>query len=103
MGGQRALKCTFLEINYFRDKKYQEAIIEFEKALKIDPGLAEGYYGLGYAYCSKNQCEASLEYFKKAIELSPNYVDAYNGMAYAYNVLGKYDDTINYYSKALQL
>ncbi|MFA5008693.1 MAG: tetratricopeptide repeat protein [Candidatus Omnitrophota bacterium] len=90
-------------INYFREKKYNDAIAEFEKALKVDPNLAEGYYGLGYAYCSKNQCEASLPYFKKAIELSPNYVDAYNGMAYAYNILGKYTDTISYYLKAEKL
>jgi len=100
---KEAQECFQKGINYFREKKYDLAIAEFEKALKIDPNLAEGYYGLGYAYCSKNQCEASLAYFQKAIELSPNYVDAYNGMAYAYNILGKYDDTIKYYLKTLQL
>ncbi|MCK9573368.1 MAG: tetratricopeptide repeat protein [Candidatus Omnitrophica bacterium] len=100
---KEAQECFQKGLNYFREKKYEESIIEFEKALKIDPNLAEGYYGLGYAYCSKDQCEASLEYFKKAIELSPNYVDAYNGMAYAYNILGKYENTIEYYLKVLQL
>jgi len=100
---KEAQECFQKGINYFREKKHEEAIAEFEKALKIDPNLAEGYYGLGYTYCSKNQCEASLAYFQKAIELSPNYVDAYNGMAYAYNILGKYDDTIKYYLKTLQL
>jgi len=100
---KEAQECFQKGISCFREKKYEESIVEFEKALKIDPNLAEGYYGLGYAYCSKNQCEASLEYFKKAIELSPNYVDAYNGMAYAYNILGKYENTIECYLKVLQL
>ena len=90
-------------INYFREKKYEEAIAEFEKALKIDPNLAEGYYGLGYAYCYKNQSEAALSCFQKAIELSPNYADAYNAMGYAYSILGKYDDSINYYLKTLKI
>jgi len=89
--------------NYFREKKYEEAIVEFEKALKIDPNFAEGYYGLGYAYCYKNQSEASLQYFQKAIELSPNYTDAYNAMGYAYSTLGKYDESINYYLKTLKI
>jgi len=90
-------------IDCFREKKYEEAIAEFEKALKIDPNLAEGYYGLGYAYCYKNQCETSLSYFQKAIELSPNYVDAYNAMGYAYSILGKYEDSVNYYLKTLKI
>jgi len=90
-------------INYFKEKKYEEAKAEFEEALKIDPNLAEGYYGLGYVYCSKNQCEASLKYFQKAIELSPNYADAYNGMAYAYSILSRYDETIEYYLKTLKI
>ncbi|MDD4954622.1 MAG: tetratricopeptide repeat protein [Candidatus Omnitrophica bacterium] len=88
---------------YFKEKKYDEAIAEFEKALKIDPEFAEGYYGLGYAYCYKNQCDAALPYFEKAIELSPNYADAINGLGYAYGNLGNYDKGIEYYLKTLKI
>ncbi|MDD4182544.1 MAG: tetratricopeptide repeat protein [Candidatus Omnitrophica bacterium] len=100
---KEAQECFQKGIDYFKEKKYDEAIVEFEKALKIDPNLAEGYYGLGYAYCYKNQCEAAIPYFQKAIELSPNYADAYNAMGYAYSILGKYDDSINYYLKTLKI
>jgi tetratricopeptide (TPR) repeat protein len=79
---KEAQECLQKGTNFFKEKKYKEAALEFEKALQINPKLAEGYYGLGYVYTStKNYLEAAA-YFNKAITASPNYAEAYVGLAY---------------------
>ena len=47
-----AKKAKFLERgnNYFKEKKYREAIIEYINVLKIDSKQGEAYYKLGLCY-----------------------------------------------------
>lgn len=90
-------------MNYYKEKQYDEAIAEFKKALEINPNFAEGFYVLGYTYCSIGSNQEALTYFQNAIKIAPNYTDAYNGMAYALSVLGRYDESIDYYKKTLQI
>ncbi|HOW52072.1 MAG TPA: tetratricopeptide repeat protein, partial [bacterium] len=44
------------------------AIELFMKAIEIDPGEGEAYYGLGYAYQAKGQKAKAKEYFQKALQ-----------------------------------
>lgn len=49
---------------YYRQKRYGEAAREFERALRIDPTVAEVYYPLGLAYTKlgdRQKAERSLE------------------------------------------
>jgi tetratricopeptide (TPR) repeat protein len=60
-----------------RDKKFDEAQAELNKAATLDPTNAgRYYYNLGALLVNSNQLPASELAFKKAIEANPDYADA---------------------------
>jgi tetratricopeptide (TPR) repeat protein len=101
-----------------RDKYYrydsqsnQAAILEFKKALQIDPKFALAWAGLGDAY-SQNYGRFQMEKFwidsslmasQRAIEIDSNFSDGYKALAMGYNYEGDYEKSIAYNQKALAL
>ncbi len=62
---------------YRMQEKYQDAVIQYEKAIKINPRFAPAYLGRALAY-EKINPEADIEgELNYAIEYDPNFVDAY--------------------------
>jgi tetratricopeptide (TPR) repeat protein len=60
-----------------RDKKFDEAQVELNKAAQLDPPNAgKYYYNLGALLVNSGQTAASEQAFKKAIEANPDYADA---------------------------
>lgn len=57
----------------FLNEKYDQAIIEFKKALKEDPENAETLYNLGIVYEAKNMLKEAREAFTKALEINPKH------------------------------
>ena len=61
---------------YFLNQKYDEAIREFEKALKINTKNPQVYYNLGIVYEAKNMVEKASEMYRCVLELKPDYTFA---------------------------
>jgi tetratricopeptide (TPR) repeat protein/uncharacterized caspase-like protein len=78
-------------------KDYDRAISEFVRASTIAPEDAEAYYGVGYAYRLKLQCDQAVPQLKKAIELRPDYYEAQRELAYCYHATGATDLAIRQY------
>jgi len=55
----------------FRRGSYEDAIFDFNHALKHNPHNAEAYIGLAMAWEDKGDYDRAIEYFSKAIELEP--------------------------------
>jgi tetratricopeptide (TPR) repeat protein len=53
-------------------KKYDDAMKYFSGAIKADPGNAEAYKGMGYAYVYKGDKAHALQYLKYAVQLNPS-------------------------------
>ncbi len=60
---------------YLINKKYSEAIKQFQKALKLKPDVLI-YFHLGLAYEASCQIPQAIEMFRKAIELDANHKEA---------------------------
>lgn len=61
-----------------RDKKFDQAQTELQKAAELDPQNAgKYYYNLGALLVNAGQNEPASAAFKKAIDLQPTYADAY--------------------------
>lgn len=61
-----------------RDKKFEQAQTELQKAAELDPTNAgKYYYNLGALLVNSNQNDAASTAFKTAIEKQPTYADAY--------------------------
>jgi tetratricopeptide (TPR) repeat protein len=60
------------------------AVQSYNKALTLDPKLAEAKYKIGKIYETQNNKEFFLEAFESAIQLDPNYGPAYHELYYYY-------------------
>ena len=58
---------------YFVNERYDEAIRNFKKAVKIDKNNAEIYYNLGIVYESKKLFMKADQMYTKALELNPDH------------------------------
>jgi TolB-like protein/Flp pilus assembly protein TadD len=74
-----------------------------QRALEIDPDLAEAHASLGYQYMVDYNWPESERELKRAIELNPNYPQAHqwNGMRLMMN--GKYDEARISLLRALEI
>jgi tetratricopeptide (TPR) repeat protein len=51
--------------------KFDEAIVEYKKALQVSPNEAAYWYSMGTAYQAKNDLDGALENYKKAVAIAP--------------------------------
>lgn len=54
---------------YFLNSKFDEAIEEFKKVLKLNPASVEAYCGLGLIYENKKQAEEAKKMYEKTLLL----------------------------------
>lgn len=89
---------------YLVQEKYQEAINEFTKALKIVPEGVETLYQIGQAYKGTENYEQALIYFKKAYDIDPTNNDALDQIIYlnTKKEIANYDEAIEYGIQALK-
>jgi tetratricopeptide (TPR) repeat protein len=82
----------------------EEAVAEHERALAIDPSLADAVANLGVDYLFLGQSEKSIEYFDKAIRMSahdPALLYWYGLKAWAYFGLKQYNQAIDWARRAI--
>lgn len=98
---------------------YKEAILYFEKALRIynrtltqdHPDFAAVYCQMGLVYNDMHEYSNALEYYEKALKINteilpPNHInlaDLYNNIGLAYNNMRKYSKALEFYEKAHQI
>ena len=88
------------------ERRFDDAIADFERALALDPNIAEAYGALGHIHVDIGQYEKAIEFFDKAIALSPqNHQLAvwYMGKGRAYFGLPQYDQAIEWARQAIAI
>ena len=75
-----------------------------ERALEIEPTMAEAYASLGFvAYCLDWDWNASESHFRKAIELKPNYPTAHHWYGEFLSSVGRFEESVASLRRALAL
>lgn len=59
-----------------KDKKFQEAVLEFRSALQIDERLADAHWGLANAYQGLQRYQEAFDEMKQVVELDAANLDA---------------------------
>jgi len=89
------------------ERRFDDAIAEFEQALALDPSLAEVYGSLGDTYRDIGQYEKAIEFLDRAIRLTnPQNQDLafwYSGKGRAYFGLEQYDHAIEWTRRAIAI
>jgi tetratricopeptide (TPR) repeat protein len=88
---------------HLEKRQYDQAIMDFNKALKINPRDAHAYHNRGRAYEEKGQYDQAILSFDKVLEINPRYVDAYFNRGLVYHAKGQYDQAVSDYTKALEI
>ncbi len=86
--------------------KFMDAVLEFEKAILIDPRKPDAYANLGYSYHMSMDYDKAIEAFEMALEVAPdnedlltNLVSVYDSKAGNLAALGDWASALLYYEK----
>ena len=94
------LNLSFL---YYKSNDLKEAELLVEEAIKLNPGLPNGYCIKGLILKNLNQFNESKKALQIAIDLDKNYFDAYLNLGLLYKEYNKFHEAEEYYLKAIQL
>ena len=87
---------------------YDDAMIDYTKAIKINPKMTDAYYNMAYITLSRKDIQEpdirkAIENLEKAIELDPKFLDALYAMAAAQKKIGDYHKCLEYLEMLLQI
>jgi tetratricopeptide (TPR) repeat protein len=81
----------------------EEALIEYQKALRLDPYRHETYNNIGKLLNDGGKPEAALNYCREAVRLNPKSPFSHSSLAIVLVELGRFDEAMGQYSEAAQL
>ena len=90
-----------------QEKELEErAFADAEKALSLDPDLAEGHIALGlllWTHSNHFPHERAVQEYRRALELNPNSDEAHHELASVYNHIGLLDKAAEEIQKAVAI
>lgn len=101
--GTKANSYNKKGISLYNQGKYTEAIVEFKKALELEPDHYDAHYHLGIVYYAKGMIDESLTELKKAIDINPDEPKAHYNIAFAYVAKVNVAEALAEYQKAIEL
>ena len=93
----------YMGLSYGKDKKYEEAIKAYSKALTLNPNLAGAYNNRGVAKARLGYYKEAKSDYDDAIRLKPDYALAYNNRGVAKEGLGDYKEAKSDYDDVIRL
>ena len=69
--------------------RFEEAIVEYDQAIRLDPQYADAYHSLGNVSFVLEQYGRALDNYNEAIRLDPLFANSYAGRAMTYTLLGE--------------
>ncbi|MGD0712301.1 MAG: tetratricopeptide repeat protein [Bacteroidales bacterium] len=109
---EKALKLNpkSIEARYGLGMFYQgngeidNAIMEYDSILRIDPKFKMAHFNLGYIHIVyMKEYSKALKHFTDAIECDPKYAEAYYNRGYTYELMGDIQNAKKDYNKALEI
>lgn len=79
------------------------AILNYKKALKIQPGYAMALFNLGTALMNEKNYDEAVLYLKKAIKINPEDTDSMNNLANILFIQGKKEKAFLMYQNILKI
>jgi tetratricopeptide (TPR) repeat protein len=84
-------------------ENYQQAVLDFESALKIDPLFAFAWDNLGISYRHLDNYDKAIQAYNSSLKIDPNGITPLQNIAVAYQFKKQYDKSIEAYEKLEKL
>jgi len=102
--GHKAPALNLLGLILFDQRKYDEAVIKYQKAIELDPEHASpAYNNWGLLLNDQNKYDEAAARYRKAIELDPKYAPTYGNLGLVLYVQERYNEAAAMYRKAIEL
>src|SRR5208282_3118793 len=101
-----SIKARFFAPVPEKKKLNEEAEVDVEKALALDPNLAEGYFARGlilWTPYKRFPHEQAVQAYKRALELNPNLDEAHHQLGFVYLHIGLLDKAWQEIQRALAI
>ena len=87
---------------YFSDERYEEAKLEYQEAVKINP-TSNNYFSLGQAYLKTARYGDAERQFRKVQRLEPQNPNGNYGLGLVLSKQGRHEDAIRQFKAAVGL
>ena len=94
---------------YLEEQDYEQALVEFDKAIAIDPKNIDAYIGKAQTYQGMGDIELSIQTLEEAYEkidsrrIEDSLISAYMEQSQKYIDNKQYDEALNAYDRLLEL
>jgi Flp pilus assembly protein TadD len=78
-----------------------EAVVDYHKALALNPEDAEAHTNLGNVFARRGQVDKAAAQYRKALKIKPDYALAHNNLGNVLARQGQVDEAVAQYQKAL--
>lgn len=90
-------------VDYYRQKQYDLALPDFNKALQLQPDYTWAYLSRGAVYEVQHQIDQALQDYSKAIALNPRFADAYLNRGNLFKTQGRAAEAIKDYTRLMSI
>ena len=90
-------------LRYYKNQHFQEAIAEFENAIRLYPDFKEAFSILGNAYFRNSMFNEAALAYARVKEMDPHDTTAYENMGVIYANRGDYMDAMKEWQRVLEI
>ena len=83
--------------------KLQEAIGQYERALRLDPDFADAHNNLGAALINQGRLQEAMAHYEQALRIRSDFADAHYSLGIALDKLRRTPEAIEHYKQALRI
>ncbi len=84
-------------------RKLEEAIQHYQRALQLEPEFTEARYSLAHELAAQGKSDEAIFQYEQALRLQPNYAEAHNNLAIELAMKGDLNQAIPHWERAVQL
>ncbi len=105
--GDWEISYFYRAVAYQALEKMDEAILDYTKALKLNPKMTDAYYNRAKIMLERKDCEVDIKKvisdLDNALKLDENFIDALFAMAAAQKKIGDYHKALEYLERLLKI